>query len=323
MIYALFLLSTLLFAKASTVEQDWEIFKDTYGKKYANAIEERTRFKNFVENFRAVSLRNMAEFLNNGTALHGVTQFSDLSQAEFEYGYLTDTSEELTTDQSSHNQQPVATMALVDWTGKYTTAVKDQGYCGSCWAFAATEQIESDTIRTLGLKYKLSPAQVTQCTTTASGCNGGLASKAYDYVKSVGGIETDANYPYTTDLYNGKTGTCAAKPSLFTTVTVSSYSDVVGESTMASYVQTKGPLSVHVDASNWNTYKTGIMTSCGTTTNHAVQAVGVETATGGYWKIRNSWSTSFGESGFIRLAYGKNVCAVASKSGQHVAVTKK
>ena len=69
--------------------------------------------------------------------------------------------------------EPSATLGLVDWSGKYTTPVKDQGYCGSCWAFSATEQIESDAIRTLGVTYVLSPEQITQCDTTSYGCNGG------------------------------------------------------------------------------------------------------------------------------------------------------
>jgi C1A family cysteine protease len=109
---------------------------------------------------------------------------------------------------------------LVDWSGKLTTPVKDQGYCGSCWAFSATEQIESDAIRTLGVTYLLSPEQITQCDKTSSGCNGGWSENAYNYVKSAGGLETEANYPYTS--YNGKTGTCSAVSSKFV-VTVTGY----------------------------------------------------------------------------------------------------
>ena len=142
-------------------------------------------------------------------------------------------------------------------------------------------------------------------------------------MKSAGGIETEANYPYSSTLYNGNTGTCVANSAYYNTVTVASYSSVSGEASMGSYVQTKGPLAVTVDASTWNSYKTGIVSSCGTSINHAVQAVGVDTATGGYWKVRNSWSTGFGESGFIRLAYGKNTCGIASYAGYYVAVTKK
>merc|ERR1719453_1492153 len=96
-----------------------------------------------------------------------------------------------------------------DWTGKYTTPVKNQAQCGSCWAFSATEQIESDSMRTLGTNYILSPEQIVQCDKTSYGCNGGWTEHAYNYVKSTGGITTNSNYPYTSGT--GVTGQCADK----------------------------------------------------------------------------------------------------------------
>ena len=80
------------------------------------------------------------------------------------------------------------------------------------------------------------------------------------------------------------------------------------ESSMASYVQSTGPLSIVVDASSWSDYTGGIMSVCGQDIDHAVQAVGVDASSGGYWKVRNSWGPSWGESGFIRLSYGQNTC---------------
>jgi len=305
----------------------WESFKTEFSKSYATMGEELNRFSNFVTNLKVAYERNSNERLAGGSAVHGTTFFSDLSQEEFSQRFLlTQPSSESSniTATSETFAPPSKTLALVDWTGKYTTAVKDQGYCGSCWAFSATEQIESDTIRTLGLTYKLSPAQITQCDKNGvNGCGGGNIPSAFNYVKSAGGIETEANYPYSSALYNGATGTCVANSAYYNTVTVSSYASVSGEANMGSYLQTKGPLAVTVDASTWNSYKSGIVTSCGTSINHAVQAVGVDTAAGGYWKVRNSWATSFGESGFIRLAYGKNTCGIASYAGYYVAVTKK
>ena len=77
---------------------------------------------------------------------------------------------------------------LPSQTGTYTTPVKDQGYCGSCWAFSATEQIESDCMRVSGETPILSPEQITQCDSTSYGCNGGWTENAYDYVQSAGGM---------------------------------------------------------------------------------------------------------------------------------------
>ena len=85
------------------------------------------------------------------------------------------------------------------------------------------------------------------------------------------------------------------------------------EPAMASYVSSTGPLSVCVDASQWSTYTGGIMSSCGQVVDHCVQAVGIDIAAK-YWKIRNSWGTSWGEGGYIRLTYGSNTCNVTSDS---------
>lgn len=269
---------------------------------------ESRKFSIFLENLKMADLRNQLEIKAGGSAVHGITKFSDLSQAEFESHFLTSDVKMMTTADREYvtiDRSPDMTAGLIDWAGKFTTPVKDQGYCGSCWAFSATEQIESDAIRTLGVTYVLSPEQITQCDTTSYGCSGGWSENAYNYVKKAGGIETEANYPYTS--YSGTTGTCKVNTAKFV-VTVSSYKTLSGESAMASYVQTSGPLSVCVDANNWNSYTGGIMTTCGKSVDHCVQATGVDTSS--YWKVRNSWGTSWGESGFIRLKYGANTCAI-------------
>ncbi len=96
----------------------------------------------------------------------------------------------------------------------------------------------------------------------------------------------------------------------YSQVTITSYSTISSEDEMISYVLTTGPLSVCADASEWSSYVSGIVTSCGTDVDHCIQVVGVNTDEG-YWKVRNSWGTSWGESGFIRLATGENMCMIA------------
>jgi len=283
----------------------WEQYKQEHGKKYTSD-EEPKRFATFLENLKVIDQRNTEE---KGGALHGINKFTDLSQDEFASRFLLSVPPaggssaevvEITTP-------PLQGAGLVDWTGKFTTPVKNQGYCGSCWAFSAMEQIESDVMRTKGKTYTLSAEQIVDCDSTSQGCNGGWTEHAYNYVKSAGGLETEAAYPYS--AFNGKSGKCAAVASK-EVVTVSGYSTIRGESQMASYVQSTGPLSVCVDASSWNSYNSGIMKSCGKQINHCVQAVGVDTSS--YWKVRNSWGTSWGESGFIRLAYGANTCGITN-----------
>jgi C1A family cysteine protease len=306
--------SAAVYSSDATVQKSlFEDFKTKYGKRYETMEDETRRFYLFVENLKVADHRNIAEKKAGGTAVHGVTKFSDLSQAEFESSLLTsDPSMRSNKIPVTEITRPVDTKAsLVDWTGVYTTAVKDQGYCGSCWAFSATSQIESDAIRAgkSSTGTALSPEQITQCDKTSLGCNGGWTEHAYQYVQRGGGLETDAAYPYTS--YQGTTGSCSSDSSKFV-VSISGYKTISGESAMASYVQSTGPLSVCLDAETWNSYTGGIMSVCGTTVDHCVQAVGVDASSGGYWKVRNSWNTNWGESGFIRLAYGANTCAITS-----------
>ncbi len=90
-----------------------------------------------------------------------------------------------------------------------------------------------------------------------------------------------------------------------------------------SYVT--GTISIGADATTWNTYKSGILTNCGkgTDVNHAVQLVGVDSSsTNGYWKIRNSWSASWGEEGFIRIGSGSNMCSLATEGGSYLPSVK-
>eukprot|EP00349_Pseudokeronopsis_sp_Brazil_P007290 CAMPEP_0202955966 /NCGR_PEP_ID=MMETSP1396-20130829/505_1 /ASSEMBLY_ACC=CAM_ASM_000872 /TAXON_ID= /ORGANISM="Pseudokeronopsis sp., Strain Brazil" /LENGTH=329 /DNA_ID=CAMNT_0049672763 /DNA_START=42 /DNA_END=1031 /DNA_ORIENTATION=- len=298
----------------------WESFKREYRHEFATMEEESRRFGHFLENLKMADSRNDAERRAGGSAVHGMTKFFHLSQSEFESNLLTSDVRMRAGARKvdATERTPDSTMGLVDWTGVYTTAVKDQGYCGSCWAFSATEQIESDSMRTLGTSYVLSPEQITQCASAAYGCNGGWTEVAYTYVKNAGGIETDADYPYTS--YQGVTGQCKFNSDK-AVISVSGFTTVSGESNMASYVQSTGPLSVCLDANNWNSYTGGIMTVCGNSVDHCVQAVGVDASTGGYWKVRNSWGTGWGEGGYIRLAYGKNTCDI-THDPTYVAVSK-
>jgi len=299
----------------------WETFKNEYNRKYTTMEEEAQRFGFFLENLKNADIRNENERKAGGTALHGITKFSDVSQAEFAARYLTADPSMKTPISQRENlmtnlKPPSATAGLVDWTGKYTTPVKNQGYCGGCWAFSATEQLESDGMRTLNTDYILGPEQSIQCDKTSQGCNGGWTEHAYNYIKSAGGQETEASYPYTS--YSGTTGSCHVNSNQFV-VKLKSYTTVTGSSTseaeanMAFYVQNTGPLSVCLDASTWNSYTGGIMSSCGNSVDHCVQAVGVDTSgSSPYWKVRNQWGTSWGESGFIQLAYGQNTCDITN-----------
>ena len=291
----------------------WKEFKQKFNKKYDDQ-EDSKRFLIFLENLLLIDERNA----DDSNRVHGITMFSDMSQDEFETKYTQAMKPNLRSNANTNIKTDIKSAAstFIDWTGVYTTPVKDQGYCGSCWAFSATEQLESDAMRVFGVEYILSPEQTTQCTRGAFGCGGGWTETAYAYIKGVPGLVQDVDYPYTS--YMGRTGTCdvditKAVMGLTGFTNIGGITATEVETNMANYMLSTGPLSVCLDASSWNSYVGGIMTVCGQNVDHCVQAVGVDTsATNGYWKVRNSWGTSWGEKGFIRLAYGQNTCDITN-----------
>lgn len=309
-----FILATVVAGKLFTEYEPaqkfmFEEFKREHNRNYATMEEEVERFGHFLDNLKLADERNEKERLNNGTATHGITRFSDMSQEEFVKNFL---ASKIEPSGAKIVDVPKYTgsSSAQDWTGTYTTPVKNQAQCGSCWAFSATEQIESDTMRTLDKTYILGPQQLVSCTPFPSmGCNGGWTENAYKYVEKAGGIEQESDYPYTSKT--GKTGQCQADPSKYV-VTVDEYYGVNGEQNMADYMLGTGPLSVCLDANSWNTYTGGIMKVCGNQVDHCVQAVGVDTSSNGFWKVRNSWGTGWGESGYIRLSYGSNTCDITN-----------
>lgn len=299
--------------EVSTLFQE---FKTFFGKTYESDEEESSRFLNFKTFLTVVDTRNAKEQKNGGRGKHSITQFADLETDEFKSKFLgfrpttvpgklpsTTVDESYYTDLFGSSTTPT----LVNWADILTTAVKDQGYCGSCWAFSATEQVESDAIRSglLTTADNLSPQQLVSCDTYAAGCSGGSTELAYYYIYSAGGVALETTYPYTS--YFGSSSTCESKTK---SVTVSNYYTVSSESAMKSHVQTTGPLSVCLDASEWASYSSGVLSSCGTEVDHCVQVVGINTADN-YWIVRNSWGTTWGNSGYIYLQYGSDLCSIS------------
>ena len=134
-----------------------------------------------------IEQRNKEE---TGSATHGITKFADLSEAEIKAHYLNYVPPNITKTPMIGAPKPLdlASTPSADWTNTYTTPVKDQGYCGSCWAFSVTEQIESDWMRTGdGSAPVLSAQQVTSCTSYllpfVGGCNGGQPEAGYEYAE--------------------------------------------------------------------------------------------------------------------------------------------
>lgn len=266
--------------------------------------------------------------LNNNThggAQFGLNAFADLSEEEFRTKILMSAPGPIpvlpTANTGGARRSAMVTPpASFDWRNSgAVTAVKDQGQCGSCWAFSSTEAIESAYIiakRATNTSINLSPQQLVDCDKTDLGCNGGWPDNAYKYVHNAGGQEGIANYPYV-----ATNQTCAFR-SAYVQATITSYKAATtqgDETTLKNNLVNWGPLSICVDASQWNSYTSGVMTpaqACpsGTCTlDHCVQLVGYNSAVSpGYWIVRNSWNTWWGIKGYIYLQMGSNTAGITN-----------
>jgi C1A family cysteine protease len=301
------MIATLLLVAlaACKFESEWNKFKIAYGKKYS-PVEENERFKIFVDNMNYISLLNRID----KTATYGVTKFADLSAEEFGQKYLGHipvSHEGLETYVST-----VSAPSEWDWTSKsgYVSPVQDQGSCGSCWAFATSAGFETARVVAGNKLVKLSEQQLVDCDTSNSGCNGGNLTYAEKYIKSTGLVE-ESKYPYA-----GVDQTCKDNSS-WTHYKATKYGIISGgEDKMADALYEHGPLPVAINANPVQFYTGGILdpsVCAASNLNHGVVIVGYGSENGTkFWKIRNSWGSSWGESGYFRMKRGSNTCGVAN-----------
>jgi len=249
---------------------------------------------------------------------------------EYSRGFVRQFTNAITKVATITDEMRSAAPESIDWVLKgATTAVKDQGRCGSCWAYSATEGIESGLFMTTGVIMDLSEQQVISCDRTDGACQGGDLPTAFAYVSRNGGIDTMQDYQDSSET-RGANGRCNKKKEKNRVVEITDYEYAVPpcgsgscehqkESDLMAALDNFGPISIIVNAQDWNDYESGIyQPTCSGAygeLDHAVQLVGYGTSgSQSYWKVRNSWGTSWGEDGFIRLKMGENACGLADEA---------
>ncbi|KAH8307750.1 hypothetical protein KR044_012242, partial [Drosophila immigrans] len=296
-------------------------FKLKHHKVYKDVSEELKRLQIFVENKKLIESHNKRYAAGEESYKMGVNKFSDMSPEEFQRLVLTSLNPADSQDGIDYIYNPSAKATLpsaVDWRlSGAVNPVKNQGSCGSCWAFSAVGALESHHILSTQQSVSLSEQNLVDCTRGAPynnhGCGGGWPIAALNYVKDNGGINTASYYPY-----EGLDKSCRYnKNYIGSKVSAIIQIEKGNESALASAVANKGPISVCIDASLFQYYQSGVFNepSCSQSSNHCivVDGYGTDSDGGDYWLARNSWGENWGESGYIRMARNRdNQCAIAS-----------
>lgn len=304
---------------ADSLRDSFEAFKAKHHKKYT-AEEEAYRFAVFTQNMKKADVLNA----QNPQARFGASPFADMTAAEFKtyhngQDFFNSRVQELKADKTAKNYHPAfsadqikAAATNVDWRAKgAVTAVKNQGQCGSCWSFSTTGGVEGQWFLAGHALTSLSEQELVSCDTVDSGCNGGLMNTAYEWILAnrSGHFVTEASYPYVSG--GGVAPACQANKGTIGATIIGHYNIYHSEEQMKAFVSEKGPLSLAVDASAWQLYMGGVMTTCGgSQLDHGVLIVGYtfESTSTPYWIFKNSWGASWGEAGYIYIAYGSNQC---------------
>jgi len=293
-------------ASSSAVPTFFQWMQDN--SKFYNSNEEvYTRKQIYDENVAKIQQHNR----ENHTWSMAINQFADLSATEFKNlhsGCVFVKSSEKKLLGLSHSE-PVDASALpesVDWeTEGAVTPVKNQGQCGSCWAFSTVASTEGAWFLKHGDLVSLSEQQLVDCSDAEGnqGCNGGLMDYGFQYIIDNKGIGSEASYPYT-----AQDGTCKKVPAV---VTITGFKDVPTDSEtalMTALVQQPVSVAVEADQNSFQFYSGGVMNAaCGTNLDHGVLAVGYGTdnSTGlDFWKVKNSWGADWGVKGYILLGRG-------------------
>ncbi|XP_076009744.1 digestive cysteine proteinase 2 [Genypterus blacodes] len=307
------------------IPSSWQLWKSNHGVSY-DEMDDVQRRGIWEGNMQEIDDNNQGFFMGTKMFTMSMNKYGDLTKEEFQVlqGAMIDAQfvkrgKNVSARRLRHNAVRLGAAAVDHRQAGYVTEVKDQGYCGSCWAFSTTGAIEGQISKKTGQLISLSEQNLVDCSKAYGtyGCNGAWMANAYDYVVK-NGLQSTSTYPYTSVdtqpcFYDSKLAVAHVKDYRFI--------PKGDEQALADAVATIGPITVAIDAdhSSFLFYSSGIYNepSCNPNNlSHAVLLVGYGSEGGqDYWLIKNSWGSSWGEGGYMRLIRdGSNTCGIASYS---------
>jgi len=339
LLFVVFVKSIDIPSEEDQIRYQFNEFILRYNKPYGDdPIEYQNRLAVFKQTLDRIKILGKKD----RQAKYGINEFSDLTREEFKSRRLSPI---------HYNGEALATACLAsgvtsphlstenipdsfDWRNKsVVTEVKNQGDCGSCWAFSTIAVIESQWAIKGNALTEFSEQLLVDCShgccleegedVCNSGCEGGWQWNAYIDVMLWKGVETEEQYPYT-----GETGQCQrTNGSLMAPITnytclSSPNGNPADEAQMAAYLVANGPIAIAMNAELLQDYTSGILDpwfswECeGTSLDHAITIVGYGQehsdvfGTTLFWIVKNSWGNTWGENGYFRVARGYGVCGL-------------
>ena len=308
-----FLVAVLLVVACTSAflgREDEDMFKfmkfvKEHNREYQTFEEFHTRFEIFKSNLHKVDDHE------------SFSPFMDMTETQFQSRLNLETSA-IAASRSKMERYTLSTKmgdlpTSFDWrdTKGVVNNIKDQGQCGSCWAFSAVANLEGLYFKKNGKSITLSEQQLVDCDRNDGGCNGGWMDKAFEWVQQNGGIESDKDY-----AYHGRDESCrfdASKVAL----QITGFKDISqNEDEIARVLMENGPISVALNANPLQFYSKGIISKTARECsprglNHGVALVGFgEEAGKKFWVVRNSWGQRWGEQGYFRMERGQGTCGI-------------